>query len=297
MKLTETYRYDMDGVLVDLSYPRIASEGDEIRLSMSMSKERSDVNVKRISLRIFTRLQDGSIWSQRNFYHGNLAKERVTANTVFSVPYGLEQNSLDLEVKVEYAGRNGTSIVKHGKIITNKRNSQVLEQEDSTKVAKNELESKLSEVISRMELLENSNMKLNQQLLDLEDRKNELAKKKSEGVAKLSRLQKMRSAITTAVPTRIEVDKNITNYVKENPGSPFILGFIGLLIGAAIKLSTGYQDFANTLAVYAYYALVIGVLAQIINFAVRRKSVSDFSEATYWKTDSRPSTIHDLSFV
>ena len=58
----------------------------------------------------------------------------------------------------------------------------------------------------------------------------------------------------------------VKGYVKENWGSPFIAGFMFLLIGAAVSLSAGLSSFANTIAVYAFYALVGGVVLQLICF-------------------------------
>jgi hypothetical protein len=55
-------------------------------------------------------------------------------------------------------------------------------------------------------------------------------------------------------------------YVKENWGSPFIAGFMFLLIGAAVSLSVSLSSLADTIAVYAFYALVCGVILQIICF-------------------------------
>ena len=55
-------------------------------------------------------------------------------------------------------------------------------------------------------------------------------------------------------------------YVKENWGSPFIVGFMLLLISAAVSLSVGLSYWANDIAVYAFYALVIGVVLQLVCF-------------------------------
>ncbi|HIQ13732.1 MAG TPA: hypothetical protein EYH44_05075 [Thermoprotei archaeon] len=63
--------------------------------------------------------------------------------------------------------------------------------------------------------------------------------------------------------------KSITNlikYFRENWGAPFIIAFMGLLIGAAYYLSIGNDKYANTLAEYAYYNLVIGVALQFISY-------------------------------
>lgn len=65
--------------------------------------------------------------------------------------------------------------------------------------------------------------------------------------------------------------KRIRVYVSENPGAPFILGFQFLLILCAILLVEGAEAMANELAVYAYYALLIGVLLQIVSYVKERR--------------------------
>jgi uncharacterized membrane protein len=56
------------------------------------------------------------------------------------------------------------------------------------------------------------------------------------------------------------------NYFKENWGAPFIIAFMILLIIAAIYLSLGNEAYANEIAIYAYYALVIGVFLQLASY-------------------------------
>ncbi len=51
-----------------------------------------------------------------------------------------------------------------------------------------------------------------------------------------------------------------------NWGAPFILLFMGLLLTSAASLSFGYQDFANDVAIYAFYSLVLGVALQIASY-------------------------------
>jgi hypothetical protein len=60
-------------------------------------------------------------------------------------------------------------------------------------------------------------------------------------------------------------------YVKENWGSPFILGFMLLLVSAAISLTASLSSLANTLAVYSFYALAAGVVLQLASFLKYRK--------------------------
>ena len=67
----------------------------------------------------------------------------------------------------------------------------------------------------------------------------------------------------------------VKGYVKENWGSPFIVGFMLLLIVAAVSLSTGFASLADNVAVYAYYALVAGVFLQLASFLKYRGKSSD----------------------
>ena len=67
------------------------------------------------------------------------------------------------------------------------------------------------------------------------------------------------------VPARIKV------YTRENWGIPFIVGFMLLLMVAAVSLSIGVADVANEVAIVAYYALVAGVVLQLVCFLKYRK--------------------------
>ena len=53
--------------------------------------------------------------------------------------------------------------------------------------------------------------------------------------------------------------------VKENWGSPYIVGFM-LLFVAAFSLSTGFAFLTDAVAVYAYYEVVAGVFLQLASF-------------------------------
>ncbi|NPA23434.1 MAG: hypothetical protein GXO23_03970, partial [Crenarchaeota archaeon] len=55
----------------------------------------------------------------------------------------------------------------------------------------------------------------------------------------------------------------IKKELKENPGRPFIIAFMILLIIAATELAIGNTAAANKLAEIAYYYLVIGVILTI----------------------------------
>ena len=58
----------------------------------------------------------------------------------------------------------------------------------------------------------------------------------------------------------------IKGYTKENWGSPFIVGFMLLLVVAAVSQFAGLPSFGDTVAVYAYYALIAGVFLQLASF-------------------------------
>ncbi|MDG6907951.1 MAG: hypothetical protein JRN20_19455 [Nitrososphaerota archaeon] len=55
-------------------------------------------------------------------------------------------------------------------------------------------------------------------------------------------------------------------YLATNWGAPFVLAFIALLIASAAFLSLGMTNAANSIAVYAFYSLVIGVVLQIASY-------------------------------
>jgi len=55
----------------------------------------------------------------------------------------------------------------------------------------------------------------------------------------------------------------VKGYVKENWGSPFLVGFIFLIIGSGVSLLFGLSYLADVLSVYAFYALVAGFFLQL----------------------------------
>ncbi|MHB2036690.1 MAG: hypothetical protein ACYCPW_08120 [Nitrososphaerales archaeon] len=55
-------------------------------------------------------------------------------------------------------------------------------------------------------------------------------------------------------------------YLRTNWGAPFVLAFIVLLIASAALLGAGRSSTANSIAVYAFYALVLGVVLQIASY-------------------------------
>ena len=61
-------------------------------------------------------------------------------------------------------------------------------------------------------------------------------------------------------------------YLKSNYGVPFVAAFIVLLVAAAAFESLGTGGIANTLAEYAYFAIVIGVVLQVISSRNNRES-------------------------
>lgn len=72
-----------------------------------------------------------------------------------------------------------------------------------------------------------------------------------------------------------KIELKVREYVKENWGVPFILGFMLLLIVAAVSLTVGLPSLADTIAVYAYYALVAGVFLQLASFLKYRGKSDD----------------------
>lgn len=74
---------------------------------------------------------------------------------------------------------------------------------------------------------------------------------------------------------KIDVSKfqtKLKGYVRENWGSPFIVGFIFLLLTAAVLLSAGSSYWAEDVAVYAYYSLVAGVVLQLVCYLKYKKN-------------------------
>jgi hypothetical protein len=75
-----------------------------------------------------------------------------------------------------------------------------------------------------------------------------------------------------------KVSAGVRGYVRENWGAPFVVGFMALLTLAAVCLLMDFAVLANEVAVYAYFALVIGVLLQLICFLIydKRSNSQDF---------------------
>ncbi|MDR2719513.1 MAG: hypothetical protein LBC03_01750 [Nitrososphaerota archaeon] len=54
--------------------------------------------------------------------------------------------------------------------------------------------------------------------------------------------------------------------IKENWGFPFLFVFVVLLAGVAVFLSAGLSYLSDTLVIYAFYALFVGVVLQLFSF-------------------------------
>lgn len=72
-----------------------------------------------------------------------------------------------------------------------------------------------------------------------------------------------------------DVPARLKRYVKENWGAPFIVAFMLLLMVAAASLSMSLSSLADAVAVYAYYALVAGVVLQLACFLKYRGKSGD----------------------
>jgi len=71
----------------------------------------------------------------------------------------------------------------------------------------------------------------------------------------------------------LPLQAKIKGYFRINWGAPFIVGFMLLLVVAIISLSLNWSSFANAVASYAFYVLVVGVVLQLVSFLKYRKSV------------------------
>ena len=68
------------------------------------------------------------------------------------------------------------------------------------------------------------------------------------------------------IKVKIRITPRWARYFKENWGVPFIIAFQVLLISAAGYRAYGQAEMANQIAIYAYYALVIGVVLQLVSY-------------------------------
>ncbi|MDR0493683.1 MAG: hypothetical protein LBH74_08630 [Nitrososphaerota archaeon] len=69
-----------------------------------------------------------------------------------------------------------------------------------------------------------------------------------------------------------KISLKIKGYIKRNYGLPFLLVFLILLMGASVFISTGLSYMANSITVYAFYALIIGVALQLVSFLKYKKT-------------------------
>ncbi|BAN90214.1 hypothetical protein [Aeropyrum camini] len=63
----------------------------------------------------------------------------------------------------------------------------------------------------------------------------------------------------------------VVRWAGENPGGPFALAFMALLLMAAVALARGSEDLANRLAEYAYYSLVAAVVLELASTLLSRE--------------------------
>ncbi len=69
-------------------------------------------------------------------------------------------------------------------------------------------------------------------------------------------------AIVMSYPRIRPRSKQISNFLMENPGSPFVFAFIALLLTAAVYFDYGLSGAANELSEIAYFMILVGVVLQ-----------------------------------
>lgn len=77
------------------------------------------------------------------------------------------------------------------------------------------------------------------------------------------------------VARSIKIPPRIKRYIRENPGAFFVVCFQALLLMCAFLLIRGNSVFAERIAVWAYFSLVVGFLLQLVNFARRGREEGD----------------------
>ncbi|MHB1868155.1 MAG: hypothetical protein ACYCPP_04335 [Nitrososphaerales archaeon] len=77
-------------------------------------------------------------------------------------------------------------------------------------------------------------------------------------------------------------------YLRTNWGAPFVLAFIVLLIASAALLGAGRSSTANSIAVYAFYALVLGVVLQIASYIRYGESEPQEEPTSYIPSSTAP---------
>ena len=71
-----------------------------------------------------------------------------------------------------------------------------------------------------------------------------------------------------------KIPAKTSRYVRENWGAPFVIAFMLLLVVAAASLAIGLDSFADGVAACAYFALVAGVVLQLVCFLKHDKTSS-----------------------
>jgi len=61
------------------------------------------------------------------------------------------------------------------------------------------------------------------------------------------------------------------NYFKGNLGAPFIITFIVLSLVSAVSFSLRMESLADSVMIYAYYSLVIGIILQTLSYIREKK--------------------------
>jgi heme/copper-type cytochrome/quinol oxidase subunit 4 len=64
----------------------------------------------------------------------------------------------------------------------------------------------------------------------------------------------------------LSLETGFGKYVRRNWGAPLIVGFMLLLVVAAVSMAMGLDFVADDLAVCAYCALIVGVILQLVCF-------------------------------
>jgi hypothetical protein len=91
----------------------------------------------------------------------------------------------------------------------------------------------------------------------------------------LSMIQVMINGFAKKMPDRVK------GYVRENWGAPFIVGFMLLLMVAAVSLAMGLPVLADGVAIVAYCALVAGVVLQLACFLkYNKKNGETYNESS-----------------
>ena len=70
-----------------------------------------------------------------------------------------------------------------------------------------------------------------------------------------------------------QIPRVISQYLRKNPATVFILAFEALLLIAAVELIAGNVGEANAVGVYAFVALVVGVALHAISVIKGSKEV------------------------